>query len=455
MIQLWRVGRIVALLCLTALLLFTTMLVSSAEEANTTGSLENLALNKPALASSEWSTTYDASKAFDGNDSSRWSAGRETAGGEWIQVDLEDVTDFNWIVLKEITYNRVQEFELLVSDDGEEWESIHTGTTIEERLIVNLGDVQARYLRLLAHETNDIVTINSIELYYGDELSILEEIYFTDEDNERFSENETLNLTKGDSLQVQLKGMIDGKETIIPEDAFELESENTDTATIDEAGHISVIDYGVAKITGTVTWNNETFTTSIFVRAENPEDLVVSSALNHESMDIEIGYPSLINPGDAYPSIELTAYTEATVSGEVIHNETDVLHRIPEQSLAAGEHQTISIPGSADEIGEYKIMLTLAREGKPDRLTIFTLLSPIPSVSSTIKVKSPMLVRTVKWSTFPIIGAIVSWISPTVATKVEGFDSQIFRLVFSLSPAKGTILSAFRMRSTKSQLCRW
>jgi hypothetical protein len=51
-----------------------------------TSDTTNLALNKPATASSESSSTYTASKAFDGSTSTRWSSLAKDP--QWLRVDL-------------------------------------------------------------------------------------------------------------------------------------------------------------------------------------------------------------------------------------------------------------------------------------------------------------------------------------------------------------------------------
>ncbi len=63
----------------------------------------NLALGKPAAASSTWSaqTGYEASKVTDGSLSTRWSAEGGTANNQWIEVNFGAQTDVNRVVVHE------------------------------------------------------------------------------------------------------------------------------------------------------------------------------------------------------------------------------------------------------------------------------------------------------------------------------------------------------------------
>lgn len=63
---------------------------------------ENLALGKPAAASSEYdSYWYAAWNARDGDESTRWSAANGQVNDQWLEIDLEAETEVNRVVVKE------------------------------------------------------------------------------------------------------------------------------------------------------------------------------------------------------------------------------------------------------------------------------------------------------------------------------------------------------------------
>lgn len=87
-------------------------------EAPTTAAISNIALNKPATASSIEAGEYDASKAFDGNMNTRWSSA--FTDNEWIMVDLGAVSYIESVELQwEAAY--ALNSDILISNDGVNW----------------------------------------------------------------------------------------------------------------------------------------------------------------------------------------------------------------------------------------------------------------------------------------------------------------------------------------------
>jgi hypothetical protein len=85
---------------------------------------QNLALNRPATARST-EGVYAASKAVDGNSSSRW--GSNHADSQWIYIDLGYSYAVNRVVLRwEAAYGRV--FTIDVSADADSWQEINRVT---------------------------------------------------------------------------------------------------------------------------------------------------------------------------------------------------------------------------------------------------------------------------------------------------------------------------------------
>jgi hypothetical protein len=130
-----------------------------------TGS-NNLALNKPASASSIWSATYAASKAVDGSvTSSRWSAASGQINNQWLLVDFGVATNFDNVVIKEISFPRTTAFKIQSSTDGTTFTDRATGTTIGANKAVSFSAVSARYIRLFITTASAEPTIDEFEVY--------------------------------------------------------------------------------------------------------------------------------------------------------------------------------------------------------------------------------------------------------------------------------------------------
>jgi len=86
----------------------------------------NLALNKPASASSLQNATFPASAAFDGNLGTRWSSA--FSDPQWIQVDLGSSQTICGVTLAwEAAYATA--FQIQTSTDGTTWTPIYSTTT--------------------------------------------------------------------------------------------------------------------------------------------------------------------------------------------------------------------------------------------------------------------------------------------------------------------------------------
>jgi len=86
----------------------------------------NVALNRPATASSLESSAFPASNAVDGNTGTRWSSA--FSDPQWLQVDLGSVQSVCQVTLNwETAYGKA--FQIQTSADGTTWTSIFSTTT--------------------------------------------------------------------------------------------------------------------------------------------------------------------------------------------------------------------------------------------------------------------------------------------------------------------------------------
>ena len=110
----------------------------------------NLALHKPASASTEYSSSYAAAAADDGSTTTRWSAA--AVAGQWWQVDLKNVRFVTQLVFKEYR-SRVTAYSVLTSTDGVVWSTAYRGTKaasqVDTTTTVQLANpTVARYVKL-------------------------------------------------------------------------------------------------------------------------------------------------------------------------------------------------------------------------------------------------------------------------------------------------------------------
>ena len=90
------------------------------------GTTGNLALNRPAVASSVYSAQFPASAAFDGDLTTRWSS--TFSDPQWIYVDLGATSNINRVKLVwELAYGK--SFKIQVSPDATNWTDIFSTTT--------------------------------------------------------------------------------------------------------------------------------------------------------------------------------------------------------------------------------------------------------------------------------------------------------------------------------------
>jgi beta-glucanase (GH16 family) len=110
-----------------------------------TSSGGNLALNRPATASSIEGANYPASKAVDGNTTTRWSSAHSDP--QWIYVDLGATHAISRVVLNwQSSYAKA--FQLQTSNDAASWSNIYSTTTSAGGLQNLTVSGSGRYVRM-------------------------------------------------------------------------------------------------------------------------------------------------------------------------------------------------------------------------------------------------------------------------------------------------------------------
>jgi alpha-L-fucosidase len=118
---------------------------------------------KHATASSVWGAGYEADKALDGNEFTRWGADKQARSG-WIEVDLGQEMQIDRAVIMELTHPRTQEFAIEYKA-GDQWKALHHGTTIAGAQEYRFTPVTARYVRLNILKASEVPTIQEFQLF--------------------------------------------------------------------------------------------------------------------------------------------------------------------------------------------------------------------------------------------------------------------------------------------------
>jgi hypothetical protein len=122
-----------------------------------------LSCGKPATASSTCGAGFEADKAVDGDDESRWCAALKARSG-WLEVDLGKDTAVDCAVVKELGFHRTEAF-AVECKAGDSWKELIKGSTIAGGKALKFAPVTARYFRLNILKANQTPTIEEFQLY--------------------------------------------------------------------------------------------------------------------------------------------------------------------------------------------------------------------------------------------------------------------------------------------------
>jgi alpha-L-fucosidase len=124
--------------------------------------LTPLSEGKPAKASSVWNAPgYEADKAFDGDEHTRWGAAPDSRSG-WLEVDLGAEQRIGRAEIIE-TFHRTQEFALEYKQ-GDAWKELYHGSAIESGKPIEFAPVRARYVRLNILRAGEVPTIEELQI---------------------------------------------------------------------------------------------------------------------------------------------------------------------------------------------------------------------------------------------------------------------------------------------------
>jgi hypothetical protein len=120
---------------------------------------------KPARASATYHQAgYDAAKAVDGKDNTRWAGSKDARSG-WLEVDLGKPAAITRVVLKEISYPAIEEFAVEARQADGTWKAIATGTAIGSGKELTFPATTAQVFRLYLLKARDGMNIEEFQLW--------------------------------------------------------------------------------------------------------------------------------------------------------------------------------------------------------------------------------------------------------------------------------------------------
>jgi hypothetical protein len=128
---------------------------------------ENLARKAAAAASSVWPGGYEAARAIDGDDTTRWNSEKGDQNGAWLELRWKTPVEFNRVVIDECMDfgHRIQAWRLEAGD--EKLKTIARGKQANRHHAVDLEKaVTARRLRLTVEKASEVPTLWELEVYH-------------------------------------------------------------------------------------------------------------------------------------------------------------------------------------------------------------------------------------------------------------------------------------------------
>ena len=170
-------------------------------------------------ASSIYSDGYEAKYAFDGESSegSRWNAGDQSEGDEWLEVNFGKLTAVNRVVLEENDPYRVTAFRIQYWD-GTQWIDTASGTEIGQSVTLSFDRVVTDRLRLYIDSVvNQSASIREFEVYYDDSVNLaLNQTVRTDNTNENGGRAVFLGVSYAGALEQALDDCLENYDVEIP-----------------------------------------------------------------------------------------------------------------------------------------------------------------------------------------------------------------------------------------------
>lgn len=343
------------------------------EQAQTTDETAvNLALNKPALASSIISDRQ-AGKAVDGSRDTYWqpaSTDREDMNVS-LQVDLQGSYPLNQVILDLNRGDHLSSIQIDYSADGVSWDRAFTkssGIRTDGQENLMFEPVTAAHIRvtlLLSRNLN--VQLKEVDIYMqsGDSSipADVTELAFVKSDGAPYSNNDELPLDIGNSLTLQVQAKRSSGEWIeLPENTVKYYAVGS-SSTIDPTGLVSGAKVGATRLYAEVNVSGKSLKTPDFwVVVKDANEFmdvkyIAHTSFTHPTMVQEIGKAAIIDDVKAIPEVSVLP----TVDGEVTAKWLKDGHSrgsLGTKALKAGSSQSIKLPAGLRTPGTYEIRMS-------------------------------------------------------------------------------------------------
>ena len=362
----------------------------------------NMALNKPASASSATSDR-DAGKAVDGNRDTYWqpaSTDREDLKVS-LQVDLLDSQPLNQVILDLNRGDNLSRIEIDYSADGVSWNRAFTKssdirTDGQENMMFE--PVTASHMRLtLLLSRNLSVQLKEMEIFMqsGDQgvPADVAELAFIKPDGTPYNNNDEMTLDVGNTPTMQvLAKRANGEWIPLPAGTVKYHAVGT-SSTLDASGLVSGIKVGATRMYAEVNINGKSVVTPDFwvvvkdVNEFKDAKYIAHTSFTHPTLVQKIGEAAIIEDVKTLPKVSVLPTVDGTVSARWL-KDGHSRGSLGTKTLKAGSSQSISLPNGLRTPGTYEIQMSFQMsDGKKYYDSLFYTIMPqngVPSGQSKI-----------------------------------------------------------------------
>ncbi|MCR5077172.1 MAG: discoidin domain-containing protein [Prevotella sp.] len=258
----------------------------------------NLALHKQATSSSEENAGTLTKSLTDGDRTSRW--GSKHADGEWAQVDLGKAARIYKLRLHwEAAY--ASQYKVQLSTDGTNFTDAHTVSSDGGEDVVMMGDVSARFIRILAISR---ATTYGVSLYEVEAFGQYESASPTDLLGVKITADEPV-LKQGKPAVIHIKGYTCGKQWTDLTPTW-----SSADGTITPAGSFTPAQYGTATVTAAVNTGGNMLSVS--------KTFPVEEALRATTLTLTADRTTLTTADKARISLHATDQFKAPMQPELV-----------------------------------------------------------------------------------------------------------------------------------------
>lgn len=210
-----------------------------------------------------------------------------------------------------------------------------------------------------------------IQLPAPPELAGVEAIYLTDGQGRELPANASMEMTLGDAGFLQMRGRLTGGEEVTLDPGGVMFVICSDAANISRSGQVRAFRAGAARLYAEAEKpeGGKLRTPDLWIIVQDPGEfrkpwLICHTSLEHPVMDMDIGQPAVLAPGDSLPNIVIEPLVNIMASVTLLWEGTPAgINTIP-CSVPSMERRKLQLPGHtrAGEKGAYELRLTLTTE---------------------------------------------------------------------------------------------